>query len=235
MGHDADDVAVLVAYPGDVVRRAVRVFQVAEHYAVVGLDLLEHHGVGEVVARVAEERAGQEVGLGEHLEAVADTQDGAAGAGEVLERGHHLGEAGYGAGTQVVAVGEAAGYDHGVRAFQICVGVPELDRLGTHPLDGVESVPVAVGAGKDRDPYPHRTTSHSYSSIVGFASRCVHIASTASALSTSISMSLPTWTVPTPLKPRAGSALRTASPWGSRMPDFGRTRMRTFNLRRPAA
>src|SRR5215203_1721527 len=168
--------------------------------------------------------------FGQYLEAVADTQDGAARAGEVFERSHEVGEAGDGAGTQVIAVGESARHDHGVRALQVRVGVPELDRLGTHPLDGVQGVAVAVGAGKYGYPYLQWTTSHSYSSMVGLASRRRHIASTSSADSTSISMSLPTCTVLTPPNPRAGSALRTASPWGSSITDFGRTRTRIFKV-----
>ena len=61
--------------------------------------------------RVLLQRAGQQAGLGEHLEAVADADDRAAGGGEVGDRVHHRREAGDGAGAQVVAVGEAAGDD----------------------------------------------------------------------------------------------------------------------------
>src|SRR4051794_15637396 len=42
----------------------------------------------------------------------------------------------------------------------------------------------------------------------------------------SSSMRRPTWTLATPSKPSAGSARSTATPWGSRIPAFGRTRTR---------
>src|SRR3954449_1592438 len=42
----------------------------------------------------------------------------------------------------------------------------------------------------------------------------------------SSSMRRPTWTFATPSKPSAGSARSTATPWGSRMPAFGRTSTR---------
>src|ERR687890_2021249 len=176
--------------------------------------------------RVAQQSARQEVRLGQDLEAVADAEYRAPTLRELFQRAHNVREAGDGAGSEVVAVGEAAGNDHRVDTLEISVAVPQLDRIGTHPLHTVKGVPIAVGPREDRYAYPHPTTSHSYSSIVGLESSLRHIASTSSALSTSISTSLPTCTVRTPSKPRAGSAFFTASPCGSRIPALGRTRTR---------
>src|SRR5215210_4082223 len=166
--------------------------------------------------------------LGQDLEAVTDAKYRTSAFRELFQLAHNVREAGYGSGSQIVTVGEASGNDHRVDTLEIRISVPQLDRLGAHPLHTVQGVPVAVGTREDRNAYPQETTSHSYSSIVGLERSLRHIASTSSALSTSISTSLPTWTVLTPPKPRAGSAFFTASPCGSRMPAFGRTRTRIF-------
>ena len=68
----------------------------------------------EVQVVVAQHRAGQQVRLGEDLEAVADAEDRHTGLGLLDDGLHHRREAGDGAGPQIVAVGEAAGQDHGV-------------------------------------------------------------------------------------------------------------------------
>src|ERR671912_2783358 len=98
-------------------------------------------------------------------------------------------------GSEGFAEGEPDVRDHRVDTLEVSIRVPQLDRLSTHPLYTVKRVPVAVGPGEDRNAYPHPTTSHSYSSIVGLARSLRHIASTSSEPSTSISTSLPTWTV----------------------------------------
>src|ERR687898_836082 len=265
--HDADDVAVLVADACYVVRRPVRVLEVAQYDAPFDLQLRERLGIGEVVSlvvgdgqgklfawltargpgrvygfdpdedavtdeahvRVAEQSARQKVRLGQDLEAVADAENRASAFRELFQRAHDVREAGDRAWSQVVAVGESAGNDHRVDTLEVRIGVPQLDCVSTHPLHTVKGVPIAVGPGEDRNAYSQETTSHSYSSIVGLESSLRHIASTSSALSTSISTSLPTWTVLIPSKPRAGSAFFTASLCGSRIPAFGRTRTRIFN------
>ena len=93
-------------------------------------------------------------GLAQHLEAVADAQDQAAVAGETLDLGHHRREAGDRADPQVVAVGEAAGDDHGVDAAQVGVGVPQ--QLGLADAAGGEQrVDVVAGTGEADDPELH--------------------------------------------------------------------------------
>ena len=83
----------------------------------VELDLAE----GEAQVGVGQQRAGQQMRLAEHLEAVADPQHEPAVAGELDHRLHRGREAGDRAGAQVVAVGEAAGDDDRVGAAQVAV------------------------------------------------------------------------------------------------------------------
>ena len=71
---------------------------------------------------------GQQAGLGQDLEAVADADHRAAGAGEGRHRLHHRREAGQGARAQVVAVGEAAREHDGVDRAELRVTVPEQRR-----------------------------------------------------------------------------------------------------------
>jgi hypothetical protein len=113
VGHQSDDVAALVAHPGDVVDRTVRIdLQVAKRHKAVALQPADGLGRCDVLALavlerdddllarresvrpgrsgalhakalvsadersvvVADQPAGQQTGLGEHLEAVADAE-----------------------------------------------------------------------------------------------------------------------------------------------------------------
>src|SRR5215210_4360660 len=193
MRHDAHDVAALAADAGNIIGRAVRVPEVAQHDTSFVFQLFERVGVCEVVplvvgdgqgqllarvtarrprrvrgldpdpyavadkthVRVTEQGTGQQVRLGKNLKAVADAEYGPPILHELFERGHDLREAGDSTRPQVVAVGESSRYDHGVNTLEVSVGVPQFDRLRTHPLHTVQSVAVAVGAGKDRNAYSH--------------------------------------------------------------------------------
>jgi hypothetical protein len=65
-------------------------------------------------------------------------------------------EGGEGAGPQVVAIGEAAGEDHQLAAFQAVVLVPEEgDLLVEDVLEDVVDVVVAVAAREDDDAASH--------------------------------------------------------------------------------
>src|SRR5215217_7077093 len=139
--------------------------------------------------------------LGEDLKAITDTQNGAATLRELFERTHYFREAGDGARPEVVAVGEAARHHDGIHALQARVRVPQLHGLSAGKFYRVQRIAVAVGAREDGDPDPHESTSHSYSSTVGFASSRRHIPSTSSADSSSISMRRPMWTLSTPRSP----------------------------------
>src|SRR5579884_558653 len=110
----------------------------------------------ELEAGVADQRAGQEPGLAEHLEAVTDAPHQAAALGELAHRLHHRREAGDGTGTQVVAVAEAAGEDDAVHPAQVPVPMPEVAHPGAErPLDGPTAVPVRPGAREDHHAKPH--------------------------------------------------------------------------------
>ncbi len=106
----------------------------------------------ELEVVVAHEDAGEESGFAEHLEAVADAEDEAAFGGEFFDGGHDGGEAGDGAGAEVVAVGEAAGEDDAVEVGEGIFFVPEvLGVLAEDVAEGVVAVGVAPGAGEDDD------------------------------------------------------------------------------------
>ena len=112
----------------------------------------------ELEADVADERAGQQVGFGQDLKAVADAHDQAAVGGEVGDGGHDRAEARDRAAAQVVAVREAARDDDRVDVVEARVLVPEPDRLGAlEGGDGVGGVVVGVDARKDADPDAHRS------------------------------------------------------------------------------
>ncbi len=68
----------------------------------------------ELEVLIAEQRAGQQAGFDQNLEAVADAEDEPAIGREFFDGLHDGGEARDGAAAKVVAVGEAAGEDNGV-------------------------------------------------------------------------------------------------------------------------
>ena len=106
----------------------------------------------ELQAGVAHERAGEQAGLAEHLEAVAAADDRATRSGEVGEGAHHGGEACDSSGAEVVAVGEAAGDDEAVEPGDVRLLVEDVLRLRAEDaLDRVAPVGVRPGAGEDDD------------------------------------------------------------------------------------
>ena len=132
------------------------------------------------------QRAGEQPGLGEHLEAVADPDDRTAGGRELGDRVHHRREPGDRAGAQVVAVREPAGHDDRVDAAHGRVAVPEHLGLAAELLDRPHDVELAVRAGEqhDADPRAHAQRAHAardrdrVRSITGLASSRWHISST---------------------------------------------------------
>jgi hypothetical protein len=109
-----------------------------------------------LLSGVAHERAGEQAGLTEDLEAVADAEDEAAVRSEFLDGLHDGREAGDGAGAEIVSVGEAAGDEDGVAPFEVVRRVPEEgDGLACDFGDDVVGVVIAVGAGKDEDAELH--------------------------------------------------------------------------------
>ena len=119
---------------------------------VVLLDAHMHVLAAIFQAFVAQHRAGQQAGLEQNLEAVADAEHRPAPLGKRPHRAHHGREPGHRAGAQVVAVGETARQDHDVGAFQVGVLVPQiLGILAEHVPGRVKRVLVAVAAGKHDD------------------------------------------------------------------------------------
>ena len=72
----------------------------------------------ELEAAVADQRAGQQTGFDQNLEAVADAEHQPAIGGEALHGLHHRRELGDGAAAQVIAVSEAAGKDHRIHVAE---------------------------------------------------------------------------------------------------------------------
>jgi hypothetical protein len=110
---------------------------------------------------VADQRPRQQVGLAQDLEAVADAEHRHPAPGGVDHFGHHRREPGDRAAAQVVAVGEAAGQDHGVDVGEAVVAVPERHRLMTAGAYGALGVDVVEGAREGDDADPHSAASSS--------------------------------------------------------------------------
>src|SRR5690606_24981121 len=222
--RDGDDLADLVAGgPGGVVVLHPQLLVAADEALVV----------------VADEGTGQQVGLAQDLEAVADAQDRQPTAGGLDDGLHHRGEAGDGAAAQVVAVGEPAGQDDGVHAPEVGVGVPQRHRLGTGEPDRTLGVPVVerAGEGDDTDagavgshlvlgvetvhhslPASSTAATRTTFSITGLdrsisaARRAWSRAASSTSPSTSSSKRLPCRTETKPSRPRRGRAPATALP-----------------------
>ncbi len=103
---------------------------------------------------VRQQRAGEEAGLAEDLEAVADAEHRAAGLGELDHLAHHRREASQRTDAQVVAVGEAAGDDDRIDALQIGVAMPEQLRVADGGA-GAERIDLVAGAGEANDSEAH--------------------------------------------------------------------------------
>ena len=123
------------------------------------LDLAAH----EAQRVVRQQRAREQPGLAEHLEAVADAEHRPAVARELDHRLHQRREASDGAHAQVVAVGEAAGHDHGVDAAEVAVAVPEQVGVG-EAAAGHEGVDLVAGAREADHAELHAASSSSITS-----------------------------------------------------------------------
>jgi hypothetical protein len=121
----------------------------------VVLDPQQLVAADELALLVADQRAGEQVGLAEDLEAVADAEDRHPLVRGVDDLGHHRREPGDGAGAEVVAVREAAGQHDRVDTLEVVVAVPQGDGLVPADADRALSVDVVEGAGEGDDPYPH--------------------------------------------------------------------------------
>ena len=98
----------------------------SSHWQTLLLDAQVHRLADELEPAVAQQRAGQQVRLGQDLEPVADAEDRAARLGEAHDLGHDRAEARDGAAADVVAVGEAARQHDRVEAGEVGVAVPDV-------------------------------------------------------------------------------------------------------------
>ena len=103
---------------------------------------------------VGQQGAGQQTGLAEDLEAVADPEHRAARLGELLDPGHRRSESGDRADPQVVAVGEAAGDDDRIDVAEVVVTVPDDLRVAD-PAGGENGIDLVAAAGEPQHPEPH--------------------------------------------------------------------------------
>ena len=140
------------------------------HGRAVVLDPQPLVAADELAVVVADQRAGQQVGLAEDLEAVADAEHRQAAAGRLDDLGHHRREPGDRAAAEVVAVREAAGQDHRVDALEVVVAVPERDGLVAADADGALGVDVVEGTGEGDDPDLHARPSPAATSATEWSS-----------------------------------------------------------------
>src|SRR5687768_2960708 len=190
------------------------------------LDAQPHRLADELEALVAQQRARKQVRFAGDLETVADAEHRPAAFRMRRYFGHDRTEAGDRAGTQVVAVAEAARQNDHVASGQVALLVPEIYRLFAELVHhGVIRVVIAVRAGEGDDAEFHdaRTSATSKSSVTGLASSFSHIArasfsaADASRASSSSTTCRPPSTSSTALKPTVCSGSATALRWGSRI------------------
>lgn len=123
-------------------------------YRCLGIHPNSHRRTQEAEPSVLLQRAGQQTGFAEHLEPVADAEHRSTLLGERGHRLHDRGEAGEGAGPQVVAVGEPAWQNQRVESGHGGDPVPEeVGRAAQSPY-GQHGIVLAVRAGEDDDTDP---------------------------------------------------------------------------------
>ena len=111
-----------------------------------------HFAADELQAAIADQRAGQQAGFHQNLEAVADAEHQSAIGGELADGLHDGRELGDGAAAQIIAVGEAAGENDGIDIAERGRIVPDKLRLLPEIVgDRVERIVIAIAAGKNND------------------------------------------------------------------------------------
>ena len=108
----------------------------------------------ELQVAVADERAGQQAGLGQNLKAVADTQHQPAVVGELFHRLHHGAEPRDGAASEIIAIAETAGHDDDIGIAEGIFLMPDVARGVAEQPRGVDGVLVAIarrGIGERRN------------------------------------------------------------------------------------
>ena len=110
----------------------------------------------ELKGTVANQRPGQQPGLAEDLEPVADPQHQPAFRREPLHRLHHRAEPCNGPGAQIIAVAESAGDNDRIGLAQRRLLVPKQPRrMAEHVPQDMDHVLVAIRTGKLEDGEVH--------------------------------------------------------------------------------
>ena len=107
--------------------------------------------VDELETSVFLERAWQQASLGQHLKAIADTNDGHPLVGCFGDRTHDRREPGDGTGTQVVAMCEPARNDHRIDIADRVIAVPQDFSLAAERVDCLDRIELAIGTRKADD------------------------------------------------------------------------------------
>src|SRR5882762_5581598 len=116
------------------------------------LDADVYVAADEAQAAIAHHRAGEQAGLAQNLEAVADAKYHSAAVREFFDGLHHRRKPRDSAGAQIIPIGKSAGQDNGVAIRQIFRLVPDkFDGLPQNVADGVKRVMIAIGPGKNYD------------------------------------------------------------------------------------
>ena len=102
----------------------------------------------ELLIPVANERAGQQAGLGQHLKTIAHAQHQPAIVSKLFHRLHHGAEPRDGAAAEIIAVAETTGHDDRVGVAEGIFLMPDVARGMAEQPDGVDGVLVAVAGGE---------------------------------------------------------------------------------------
>src|SRR5262249_26165757 len=108
-------------------------------------------------ASVAHQRAGQQAGLSQNLEAVANAQNNAAITGKIIDGLHYRRESRDPACPQVIPVRESPGKNYRVITIYLLFFMPnEINGLANDFADHVVRVVIAIGAGENHYAEFHR-------------------------------------------------------------------------------
>ncbi len=130
----------------------------AGEHGVAALDAKMAIHRQEAQRGIAQQRAGQQVGFGQYLKSIANTQDVAAARGMVVYGAHDRRPRRHGAAAQVVAETETARDDHQIEVAQIGFLMPDHPRLLPEGLlQGDRHVAFAIDPGEQDDPGFHGT------------------------------------------------------------------------------
>jgi hypothetical protein len=113
-----------------------------------------HVAADEAKRLVPQQRTGQQAGLAEDLEAVADPEHEPARSGELARRRRRRREARDRAAAEVVAVREAAGQDDRVEIRQLVLLVPDRNRLRVERREAQRASRSSCEPGYVIDPDP---------------------------------------------------------------------------------